>query len=165
MGTHMGEDNQGHNRAYLKQGTKWFLCEDYNLPVEKSPVDNLDEQNYCLLLKKCNVSSAPSAAIPLRKCSVVIDQLPKQIGQQSYANTLHQPSNKAPRKACSLENVYVEPLKESLKRSFSSSESIQSTDAQHEKQPVDCCKGCKKPFTRLFYHLTKSSSCSKLNNT
>ena len=86
----------------------------------------------------------------------------KTIWSEAYANTVCQPSNKAPRKACSLENIHVEPLKESLKRSFSSSESIQSTDAQHEKHLVDCCKGCKKPFTRLFYHLTKSTSCSKL---
>merc|ERR1739838_89768 len=69
--THMGEDNAGHNRAYLRQGSKWFLCDDYNLPVEKTPVDNYAEQNYCLLLKKCDSTSAKLASIPLKKCSVV----------------------------------------------------------------------------------------------
>ena len=41
--THMGTANAGHNRAYLKSGSKWFLCEDPRLPIEKQPIDSSAE--------------------------------------------------------------------------------------------------------------------------
>merc|ERR1712203_1213363 len=50
--THMGTADAGHNRAYLKKGSRWYLCEDFKNPVERVPKDSAFEQNYCLLLKQ-----------------------------------------------------------------------------------------------------------------
>lgn len=51
--SHMGSAQVGHNRAYLKHGSKWYLCEDSKFPIERKPIDSLSEQNYCILLKRC----------------------------------------------------------------------------------------------------------------
>ena len=56
--THMGTAQQGHNRAYLKEGSRWFLCEDSKVCVIKTPIDSASEQNYCILLKKCGNEGA-----------------------------------------------------------------------------------------------------------
>ena len=50
--THQGTAEAGHNRAYLKQGSTWYLCEDAKQSSKRKPKDNKSEQNYCLLLKK-----------------------------------------------------------------------------------------------------------------
>ena len=50
--SHIGTAFAGHNRAFLKQTEKWFMCKDSRYPFEKNPVDSVTEQNYCLLLKK-----------------------------------------------------------------------------------------------------------------
>ena len=59
-----------------------------------------------------------------------------------------------------MENITTHK-EETLKRSFSSNESIPCSDDQpNVKLAVDCCKGCKKPYSRLYFHLTRSSKCS-----
>ena len=141
----MGSADAGQNRAYLRQGSRWFLCEDYKLPTEKQPIDSTVEQNYCLLLKRCAI----------KDCSVVVTQLPKEFVKKTYANVIREP-RRFPPKASSMENMSESREKPDLKRAFSSSESLQCPDDQHGKQAVDCCQGCKKPFARLYYHLTKT---------
>ena len=69
--SHIGNDaTEGHNRAYLKQGRRWFLCEDSKLPKEKCPIDTESEQNYCFLLRKCEIGS-----IEAKRSSVAFKQL------------------------------------------------------------------------------------------
>ena len=50
--SHMGTPDAGHNRAYLRQGSNWFLCEDSKLPVCQMPSDTPSEQSYCILLRR-----------------------------------------------------------------------------------------------------------------
>ena len=67
--SHMGSAIAGHNRAYLKHHSKWYLCEDARLPVEQAPIDTQYEQNYCILLKK---------GVQLRECQVSLECLPNE---------------------------------------------------------------------------------------
>ena len=108
--SHMGTADAGHNRAYLRQGSRWFLCEDYKLPTEKQPIDSTVEQNYCLLLKRCAI----------KDCSVVITQLPREFVKKTYANVIREPRRFLP-KASSMENISKSREKPDLKRAFSSS--------------------------------------------
>ena len=128
--THIGTASAGHNRAFLKQGEKWFMCEDSRYPFEKNPVDSVAEQNYCLLLKKVEQTSL--AVLELRQCSVVIEKLNES--KRTYADVVNKPSQFSRRKTCSLENIssYVKNSP-TVKRSFSSTESLNFSDS-----PIEC---------------------------
>ena len=85
--SHIGTASAGHNRAFLKQGEKWFMCEDSRHPYEKNPVDSVTEQNYCLLLKKMEPTSlSVNESLGLKECSVVIEKLTES--KRTYANVV-----------------------------------------------------------------------------
>ena len=55
--THMGTADAGHNRAYLRVQSEWYICEDDKPVNVKIPVDTPFEQCYCLLWKKKDTES------------------------------------------------------------------------------------------------------------
>ena len=60
--THLGLPAAGHNRAYKKIGSSWYLFEDAKPIRQKEPIDCVNEQNYCILLKRlkgCHVLLEP----------------------------------------------------------------------------------------------------------
>ena len=82
--SHMGTPDAGHNRAYLRKGSQWFLCEDSKLPVCQIPSDTPFEQSYCILLKRSN--SSKQVELPMiKECSVVIEPLSEAQAQNTYA--------------------------------------------------------------------------------
>ena len=157
--SHMGTAEAGHNRAYLRHGSSWFLCEDACMPEKTAPVDDNFEQTYCVLLRRCdNDSVQPHEQPMLKKCKVVLEPLPKLKNNESYADALKKPKSVLPRQShsCSaISSSEFELTRESRKRLFSSMESINSLDSHQE-----ACKGCGKMFSRLLVHLSKSKSCS-----
>ena len=183
--THIGTAEAGHNRAFLKKGSNWFLCEDEKMPYPKEPADSIHEQSYCILLEKipsteilaqpqpqppirswANVVNKPpttssriamqpcpplsaktssrqstqaSLGLPTKTCHVVIEKLPENLGQRSVSS----------------DNLAANFTKPNLKRSFSSNDSLdQSGKIKQQPGNKEICKGCRKPFTRLLYHLS-----------
>ena len=70
--THQGTAEAGHNRAYLKEGSAWYICEDARHSSQRRPIDSEGEQNYCLLLKKSLIENhSNSTKSSLKTCTVV----------------------------------------------------------------------------------------------
>ena len=136
--SHMGTADAGHNRAYLRHGSNWYLCEDDKPSFMKLPIDDEFEQNYCLLLKK------NSDNIPLQKqCHVVLQKLPSQ---------------------CLNRITEREPYfrgKEAVETSeITSNDENQTSHEPPKAQETTQCKECKKSFLRLNLHLNKSQNCA-----
>ena len=71
--THLGSPEAGHNRAYQKLGSTWFVLEDAKPALQKQPIDNDKEQNYCILLKRCKKQETNKE---LKECRVLLECLP-----------------------------------------------------------------------------------------
>ena len=157
--SHMGTAEAGHNRAYLKEGPNWYLCEDSCMPEKKEPVDDDLEQTYCVLLQKCESSTEKLCKQPkMKECKVVLEPLP-DISKSRTASS-GKPTQIPPRRSHSFNGISkseTEPINDSQKRTFSSVESINS-------QEDEACQACGKTFSRLFSHLTRSKDCSLLSN-
>ena len=174
--THMGTADAGHNRAYLKKGSKWYLCEDFKNPIERVPKDSAFEQNYCLLLKKqsstktdkegtAKETTKETIQMPiLKECRIVIEPLPTATGKMTYANAVNQSAQGFRHKSLSSDNIsalgHENSIGQHIKRAYSSQESL-SQNSQQSDQHSNCCKGCGKSFSRFFYHLSKSKECSQ----
>ena len=102
--SHIGTAEAGHNRAYLKCGSRWYCHEDSRMPFFKDPKDSECEQNYCILLKK--VPSNDGTSHPLQGHST--DSAHKLASQRSKEED-NERSNTMKR-ALSEESVAVEKI-------------------------------------------------------
>ena len=64
-----------HSHGYSQSRPQWFLCGDTRPPSEKQPTDSSAEQNYCILMKKCNDDTTVLVQTPLRDCHVLLESL------------------------------------------------------------------------------------------
>ena len=164
--SHMGTPDAGHNRAYLRKGSYWFLCEDSKLPACQIPSDTPFEQSYCILLKRCNLDKQDE--IPqMKECSVVIEPLSGVQAQNTYAGAARA-SKQGPERFLSPRASHpITPVNEkqkaNLKRSYSFEEHQASSSEQSDgEKALSSCQGCGKRFARLYAHLTKNGVCQKL---
>ena len=120
--SHMGTAENGHNRAYIKKDSEWFLCEDSKPPVNQVPMDTPYEQTYCLLLRKCTIEEQANS-FPLRDLRVVVKPLDVSETGKSFASAISKPkSNSKPDTPMPKKTV-------GMKRS-TSIESMSSTDSK-----------------------------------
>ena len=138
--SHMGTADAGHNRAYLRHGMSWYLCEDDKPPRTKLPIDDEYEQNYFLLLRK----KASNDDLLKKKCIVVVEKLPKQYPKPNTEPELL---------------VDREREVQSTEVPCSSENKSPHLDTPKQQQSTKC-KVCGKSFLRLNLHITKSKECS-----
>ena len=110
-------------------------------------MDNDKEQNYCILLKRCEKQENE---MKLRGCQVLLERLP--------------PSENVPTNPA-IPRVTSESIpsgqEKGLKRTLSQ-DSVTSQDSSHNSAKLpSTCDGCGKSFTLLFSHLSRNASCSK----
>ena len=134
--SHMGTAEAGHNRAYLRNHTGWFLCDDEKSPQRKIPVDNQFEQNYCILLKKKCTENGEMQ----RQCYVLVEKL-----KQPYTAV-----NKAEEEKCHSSIPPTEKVE--AERCMKSPQDGNGQQTQ--------CQGCGKFFLRLNLHLSKTEKCA-----
>ena len=143
--THLGSPDAGHNRAYQKKGSSWYVFEDAKRPTIKEPIDNEKEQNYCILLKRCQERENHHE---IKECKVLLEPLPA-ISKVTSALIKNQTNN----------------LQESgnqdkgLKRTLSTDSMNSQGSSTNSTRTVTLCDGCGKSFSLLFSHLSRSAKC------